>query len=71
MCKNMTNVRRKSLIKNGAIPTITLDSETKAAYIRFSKNKVAKTIDEVNGGTIVNIDIDSKGNVVGIELVGN
>lgn len=51
-------------------PVITFDSETKAVYIKFSNNKVAKTIDDSDGNVIVTIDVDARGNVIGVELVG-
>lgn len=62
--ENIIHVSSKSL------PVITFDAETKAVYIRFSKNKIAKTIDDSEGNAIITIDVDSKGGVVGVELVG-
>lgn len=51
-------------------PVITLDSETKAVYIKFSKNKIVKTLDDSANGAIITIDLDAKNNVVGVELIG-
>lgn len=51
-------------------PTVELDSEAHAAYIRFSSNKVFKTDPVVLDGVIVTADKDRAGNVIGIELVG-
>ncbi len=51
-------------------PIITIDPFTQAFYIRFSSNKVAKTIDDTDANAIVNIDVDAKGDVVGVELIG-
>ena len=62
---------QKSIIQvKGKTPKITLDATTNAVYIRFSTNKVAKTLDDSFGSVIATIDVDSKGNVVGIELIG-
>ena len=51
-------------------PIITIDPFTQAFYVRFSSNKVAKTIEDSDGSAIVNIDIDAKGDVIGVELIG-
>ncbi len=51
-------------------PIVELDSEAHAAYVRFSKRKVAKTEPLHTEGCIVTVDLDSSGDVVGIELVG-
>ena len=51
-------------------PVVELDSEAHAAYIRFSKRKVARTEPLHTDGCIVTVDFDSAGHVVGIELVG-
>lgn len=57
-------------VKSKMVPIVELDPETHAVYIRFSSCKVAKTIDDSVGSSIVTIDVDSKGNVVGVELIG-
>lgn len=57
-------------VRSQKVPVITFDSETKAVYIKFSDNKVAKTIDDSEGNVIVTIDVDAKGNVIGVELIG-
>lgn len=57
-------------VKSKMVPVVELDPETHAVYIRFSNCKVVKTIDDSIGRSIVTIDIDSKGNVVGVELIG-
>lgn len=46
--------------------TIEWDAEAKAAYVHLSGNRVARTL-EINSNT--NIDLDSKGHLVGIEWV--
>ena len=63
----MKNVNVIQVVSKKA-PIITIDPFTRAVYVRFSSNKVAETIDDSDGGAIVNIDIDAKGDVVGVEF---
>lgn len=51
-------------------PVITFDSETKAVYVKFSNNKAAKTIEGSDGNAIVAVDVDARGNAIGVELIG-
>lgn len=51
-------------------PVITIDPFTQAIYIKFSSNKIVKTLDETRGASIVNFDLDAKNDVVGVELIG-
>ena len=51
-------------------PIVELDSEARAAYVRFSRKKVARTQPIMTDGCIVTVDFDARGDVVGIELVG-
>jgi hypothetical protein len=47
-----------------------LDSAARAAYIRFSGNKVIRTEPVTSADCIVTLDFVAENNVVGIELVG-
>jgi uncharacterized protein YuzE len=51
-------------------PTVELDSDAHAAYVRFSKNRVKETRVITEDKCIVTIDLDARGDVVGVELVG-
>ena len=51
-------------------PIVELDSEAHAAYVRVSRNKVARTELIDDRKCIVTIDRDKNGDPVGIELVG-
>ncbi len=51
-------------------PTVDFDPEAGAAYIRFSNNKVERTIERAADEIIVTVDLDRRGNVVGIEAIG-
>lgn len=57
-------------VKSKMAPVVELDPATHAVYIRFSSGKVAKTIDDSIGRAIVTIDVDAKGSVIGVELIG-
>ena len=58
------------IVHNVSPPTIEVDSEALAVYIRFKKAKVAKTIDRQARRMVLTVDLDSKGEVIGIEAVG-
>ena len=51
-------------------PTVEFDPSVMAWYVRFSDAKIAKTISQESPGRIYCIDLDSNGEVVGIELLG-
>ena len=65
----MKNVNVIQVVSKKA-PIITIDPFTRAVYVRFSAKKVAKTINDCDGGVIVNFDVDARGDVVGVELIG-
>lgn len=50
--------------------SVEIDPSCHCAYIRFKVAKVHKTITRETAGTIVAVDLDSKGQVIGVELVG-
>ncbi len=51
-------------------PIVELDSEAKAANIRFSNRKVARTHPITTHHCIATIDFDSSDKVVGVEICG-
>jgi uncharacterized protein YuzE len=51
-------------------PVMEIDSSCHAAYIRFTREKVYKTLSYDTAPAIVTVDIDIRGQIVGIELVG-
>jgi hypothetical protein len=57
-------------VKASSKPVVELDSANHAAYVRFSKKAVAKTLVENESWPLVTVDIDADQNVVGVELVG-
>jgi uncharacterized protein YuzE len=62
--KNIIHVESKNP------PVVELDSAAHAAYIRFSRDKVKKTAVVSVDRCLVTIDLNTAGEVIGIELVG-
>jgi len=58
------------MVKCKTPPTVEIDTEASAAYVRFTRAKVAKTMRHGAKWPIVTIDVDARGQVVGLELVG-
>jgi uncharacterized protein YuzE len=57
-------------VKSSEPPTITLDPETGAAYLRFQTGEVAYTEEREAEGIILTLDFDSTGTLLGIEALG-
>lgn len=58
------------VIRNPKAPVVEVDTEAMAVYIRFSNKKVARTIPRESNAMIIAVDLDSAGEVIGIEAVG-
>jgi len=58
------------LVKTNTPPTVEIDTEARAAYIRFKRAKIAKTLRHGSKWPIVTIDLNARGEVVGVEFVG-
>jgi uncharacterized protein YuzE len=50
--------------------TVQFDSEADAAYVRFARGKVAKTLVREDKDTIITFDVDSQGHLLGAEVIG-
>ena len=50
--------------------TVEIDNSCHAVYIRFKTAKVHKTLSDDRDGAVLAIDVDAKGEIIGIELVG-
>ena len=60
-----------SVLVRGDLPqAVEIDPSCHSAYIRFKKAKIERTVNRVDEGKVVAVDLDSSGNVVGIELIG-
>ncbi|MDZ4403632.1 DUF2283 domain-containing protein [Prosthecobacter sp.] len=58
-------------VQSKTAPTVEIDFDSHAAYVRFKSGKVAKTIaKQTAGGMHLAIDFDSRGEVIGIESIG-
>jgi uncharacterized protein YuzE len=62
----MTKIR----IQTKRDPIVELDSEARAAYVRFSSKKVARTQPISTDGCVITADFDSADEVIGIEIIG-
>ncbi len=51
-------------------PTVELDSDARAAYIRFSSDDVARTEVVASAPVTITVDFSRNNSVVGVELVG-
>jgi uncharacterized protein YuzE len=56
-------------VKSQNPPIVELDSAAHAAYIRFSRDKVKRTVVVDVNHCLVTMDLDDKGEVIGVELV--
>jgi uncharacterized protein YuzE len=63
-------IRNVIHIETAKPPVVELDSSALAAYVRFSRNPVASTKVIANDKSVVTIDLDKKGKVIGVEVVG-
>jgi len=72
LAHNRLEMKNRIIIKNAPAPTLEIDPEAEAVYIRFSRAKVARTIaeDTPRRGAVVTTDLDAKNNLVGVEIVG-
>jgi uncharacterized protein YuzE len=50
--------------------TVEVDHACHSVYIRFKHTKVHKTLSDNRRNCVLAIDLDSKGQIVGIELIG-
>ena len=51
-------------------PTVEVDSEAGAFYVRFKRAKVAQTLVRSTKHVHIAVDLDERGEVVGVESVG-
>ena len=49
---------------------LTFDTEVGAAYLHVRKAKIHRTVERMNKKGFATIDLDSEGEVIGIEVVG-
>ena len=64
------NFTKHPRIRSQRAPSVEVDTQASAVYVRFKKTAVAKTVQEATHLMHLAIDFDAKGEVVGIEAVG-
>jgi hypothetical protein len=67
MTKNHKNILT---VESKNPPVVELDSASHSAYVRFSNNKVRRTVVVSVRSALVTADLDAAGAVIGVELVG-
>ena len=55
-------------VESSAVPTVEIDTAVRAAYIRFSNEKVAKTISDNRPCVVVAIDLNAKAKSLELSL---
>ncbi len=65
-----TNHTEIILVKSKTAPTVEIDTGASAAYVRFKRANVVKTVRHPVKWPIVTLDFDRHGEVIGIEFVG-
>ena len=58
------------IVKGTSAPTIEVDLMFQAAYVRFRKARVAKTVGRPSQAMHLAVDLDESGEVIGIEAIG-
>lgn len=53
------------IVKSSGAPTLEVDHEAGAAYLRFRRGKVARAVPRGGSGAFVSIDLDRSGDVLG------
>lgn len=66
----MKTERHGFIVRSKSPPTIEVDSSVKAVYIRFKRAPVSKTVPQPGEHCRIAIDLDSNGDVIGIEAIG-
>lgn len=67
MAKNHKNIIH---VQSKNPPVVELDSAAHAAYIRFTREKVKRTVVVTVDHCLVTMDLTDNGDVIGIEMVG-
>lgn len=61
---------QKFIIKSAQPPVVEFDPEAMAVYVRYKTGKVVRTVERPSGTMHLAIDLDAKGEVLGIEGIG-
>jgi uncharacterized protein YuzE len=66
----MSDEHHTFFVKTAAPPSIEVDTQAASVYVRFKKASVAKTVPQPCESMHLAVDLDSHGEVIGIEAVG-
>lgn len=66
----MTTETGLFVVKSASAPTVNVDPEAAAVYVRFKRAKIARTVARPSRSFHLAVDLDAKGEVVGVEAVG-
>jgi uncharacterized protein YuzE len=58
------------MVKSAGPPTVEVDPQAQAVYVRFKKATIAKTVTRPCETMNIAIDLDASGSVIGIEIIG-
>ena len=58
-------------VKSTRPPVVEFDGETGAVYVRFRRAKVARTLDRSTRALTLTVDVDTHGEVIGVEVLGS
>jgi uncharacterized protein YuzE len=64
------SLKHSLLVKSEKPQAVEFDPSCGAVYVRFSTKRVAKTIERATDPSIVTIDLNQDGEVIGIEAIG-
>lgn len=59
------------IVNSSTPPTVEIDPSCHSVYLRFKSSKIHKTVsDNRPNHAVIAVDLDSKGEVVGVEMLG-
>lgn len=66
----MSRERHIIRVESATPPSVEIDHEAMAVYVRFKKTAVARTIEREGSRMNITVDLDARNEVVGVEAVG-
>jgi hypothetical protein len=64
--------KNRIAIRSTSPPTLEIDPRASAVYIRFSRAKVHRTLEDESPppGMVITRDVDARNNLIGVEIIG-
>ncbi|HXP60099.1 MAG TPA: DUF2283 domain-containing protein [Dongiaceae bacterium] len=66
----MKTERQTFIVRTSQPPVVEIDPEAGAVYVRFKRGRIARTVARPARSMHLAVDLDSQGEVIGIEAVG-